>query len=239
MRKRVASRSCAGQRCTFSYDEDLCPDHPPGSRTGPPIGHARQTPRHCDLQQRVSRVLKLTVHEVDASCWPDFERLFESRGGPKACWCMVWRARGAEAKNTKGSARKAAIKARVDDEVPIGLLGYIDDNPIAWCSIAPRSTYRPLGGEDESSGRAGEVWSLVCFFIRREFRGQGVTEQLIEAAADYAKRNGATVLEAYPVDPGSPSYRFMGYVPTFEAAGFEEIGRAGTRRHVMRRTLRK
>ena len=84
-----------------------------------------------------------------------------------------------------------------------------------------------------------EIWSLVCFFIRREFRGQGVTEQLIEAAAEYATRNGATVLEAYPVDPDSPSYRFMGYVPTFEAAGFEEIGRVGTRRHVMRRSLRK
>ncbi|MEP6495335.1 MAG: GNAT family N-acetyltransferase [bacterium] len=187
--------------------------------------------------------LKLTVHEVDASRWPDFERLFESRGGPKACWCMVWRARGAETKNTKGPARKSAIKARVDDGVPIGLLGYIDDDPVAWCSIAPRSTYRPLGGEDEPddepSETAGEVWSLVCFFIRREFRGQGVTEQLIEAAAEYAKRNGATVLEAYPVDPGSPSYRFMGYVPTFQAAGFEEIGRAGTRRHVMRRSLQK
>jgi GNAT superfamily N-acetyltransferase len=173
-----------------------------------------------------SHMLKVTVHEVDASRWPDFERLFESRGGPKACWCMMWRARGAEAKNTKGSARKVAIKARVDDGVPIGLLAYVDGDPIAWCSIAPRSTYRPLGGEDEPSERVGEVWSLVCFFIRREFRGQGVTEQLIEAAVDYARRNGATALEAYPVDPGSPSYRFMGYVPSFEAAGFEEIGRA-------------
>jgi GNAT superfamily N-acetyltransferase len=184
-------------------------------------------------------VLKLMVHEVDASRWPDFERLFESRGGPKACWCMLWRARGAEAKNTKGSARKAAIKARVDDGVPIGLLGYVDGDPIAWCSIAPRSTYRPLGGDDDESSEAPDgVWSLVCFFIHRAFRGRGVTEQLIEAAADFAKRNGATVLEAYPVDPGSPSYRFMGYVPTFEAAGFEEIARAGTRRHVMRRSLR-
>ena len=182
---------------------------------------------------------KLTVHEVDASRWTDFERLFESRGGPKACWCMMWRARGAEAKNTTRSARKAAIKARVDDGIPIGLLGYIGGEPIAWCSIAPRSTYRPLGGEDEPSESAGEVWSLVCFFIRREFRGQRVTEQLIEAAADYARRNGAKVLEAYPVDPGSPSYRFMGYVPTFEAVGFEEVGLAGTRRHVMRRSLLK
>lgn len=23
--------------------------------------------------------------------WPDLARLFEGRGGPKYCWCMVWR----------------------------------------------------------------------------------------------------------------------------------------------------
>jgi hypothetical protein len=34
--------------------------------------------------ETVSTVLKLTVHEVDASRWPDFERLFMSRGAPKA-----------------------------------------------------------------------------------------------------------------------------------------------------------
>jgi GNAT superfamily N-acetyltransferase len=183
-------------------------------------------------------VLKLTVHEVDASRWADFERLFESRGGPKACWCMVWRARGAEAKKTRGAARKSQIKARVDDGVPIGLLRYVDDTPIAWCSIAPRSTYRPLLGEGAANEPAGDVWSLVCFFVRREFRGRGITAQLIEAAAEYARRNGATILEAYPIDPDSPSYRFMGFVPAFTAAGFEETGRAGTRRHVMRRSLR-
>ena len=124
-------------------------------------------------------MLTLTVHEVDASRWPDFERLFESRGGPKACWCMAWRARGAKAKNTKGSARKAAIKARVDDGVPIGLLGYVGGDPIAWCSIAPRPTYRPLGGAEEPGESPGEVWSLVCFFIRREFRGQGVDRKSV------------------------------------------------------------
>jgi hypothetical protein len=29
----------------------------------------------------------------------------------------------------------------------------------------------------------------------------------------------------------------MGFVPAFERAGFEETGREGTRRHVMRLTL--
>ena len=56
----------------------------------------------------MKRMLNLEFHEVDAARWGDFERLFESRGGPKSCWCMVWRA---GAKTTKGPDRKAAIHA--------------------------------------------------------------------------------------------------------------------------------
>ena len=36
---------------------------------------------------------------------------------------------------------------------------------------------------------------------------------------------------------GGPSYRFCGFVPVFAAHGFSEAGRAGLRRHVMRRLL--
>ena len=64
-----------------------------------------------------------------------------------------------------------------------------------------------------------------------------MTRRLIGAAVDHARENGATVVEAYPVDPTSPSYLFMGFVGTFEAMGFREVGRAGTRRHVMRLSL--
>ena len=78
------------------------------------------------------------------------------------------------------------------------------------------------------------VWSIACFYLPRRLRGQGLTRQLIYAALEHAEKKGATVVEAYPVDPDSPSYKFMGLVPTFEALGFKEVGMAGTRRHVMR-----
>jgi predicted GNAT family acetyltransferase len=74
-------------------------------------------------------------------------------------------------------------------------------------------------------------------YIPRVLRGRGLAHALIAAAADYARREGATAVEAYPVDPESPSYRFMGFVSAFEAAGFTEVGMAGSRRHVMRLTL--
>ncbi|MCZ7528367.1 MAG: hypothetical protein M5U14_19570 [Acidimicrobiia bacterium] len=63
--------------------------------------------------------------------------------------------------------------------------------------------------------------------------GTGAFRALLGAAVEHARHRGARVVEAYPVDPDSPSYRFMGFVGSFEAAGFAHLGRAGTRRHVM------
>jgi GNAT superfamily N-acetyltransferase len=121
--------------------------------------------------------------------------------------------------------------------VPIGLLGYLDGAPVAWCSIAPRHTYRDMGGPQDAMDGREQVWSLACLFVRRDLRGRGLTEQIIAAAVSYAQRNGATVVEATPVAPDSPSYRFMGFVPMFAAAGFQTVGTAGARRHVMRRVF--
>jgi predicted GNAT family acetyltransferase len=149
---------------------------------------------------------------------------------------MAWRAQGSEVQSDS-AARKALMHRRVKARVPVGILGYLQGEPVAWCSIAPRPTYRPLGGPSPDGEDPKKVWSLACFFIPRALRGQGMTSRILAAAVAHARKQGATVVEAYPVDADSPSYRFMGFVPVFESAGFEEVGRAGSRRHVMRLSL--
>ena len=177
---------------------------------------------------------------VDEDRWGDLVALFEARGGPHGCWCMVWRDKPSAAKHATGGDRKSvlksALRSRMAEGVPIGILGYCGSVPIAWCSIAPRSTYRPLAGVDDPDGD-NAVWSLVCFFISRKYRGEGIADRLLQAAVDYARDHGAGIIEAYPVDPTSPSYRFMGFVGLFERAGFQKAGSAGARRHVMRLDL--
>jgi GNAT superfamily N-acetyltransferase len=142
---------------------------------------------------------------------------------------MLWRT-NENNKNIPGKAgKKASIKNRVDDGTAIGLLAYSDGEPVAWCSIVPRDTYKSPGGDETKK----DVWSIACFFIKRSFRSMGVTSQLLAAAVDYAKNNGARYIEAYPVAPDSPSYRFMGVFPTFEKAGFQHVKPVGSRRNVM------
>jgi GNAT superfamily N-acetyltransferase len=175
------------------------------------------------------------VAPVDTARWTDLERLFEAKGGPAYCWCMAWRSLPAAVDRSDNAARKAELERRVRNGEPVGLLAYCADEPVGWCSVAPRATYRPLGGHDYEGVAAADIWSIVCFFVRRGDRHRGVARRLLEAAVEHAAENGAAVIEAYPVDPDSPSYRFMGFVETFTAAGFEEVGRAGTRRHVMAR----
>lgn len=177
------------------------------------------------------------ITEVTPELWPDLERLLGSGSWSTQCWCMVWRAKGEEAKSTDRHSRKAAMRKRVKDGVPVGLLAYVDDDPVGWCSIAPRATYRDLGGPDDCADDANAVWSLVCFSIAKEHRRAGLSENLLDAAIEHSRKKGAKVLEAYPVDPDSPSYTYMGFVEQFEKRGFDFIGHVGKRRHVCRLKL--
>jgi GNAT superfamily N-acetyltransferase len=173
---------------------------------------------------------------VTKAKWPEFEALFEFKGAPSYCWCMAWRATPDEVRAApRGSDRKPLMRKRIESGTTVGLLGYLEGEPVAWVSIAPRETYRDLGGPDEKPGDT--IWSLACMYVHRAHRGKGLGNQLIDAARAYAKKRGGTILEAYPVDPKSPSYRFMGFVPAFERLGFKEVGKAGSRRHVMRLEL--
>ena len=172
---------------------------------------------------------KIKTKPVDETTWDDFEKLFELKGSPHYCWCMVWRLTKDEQKRNSTANRKKFIKKRVLSQTPIGLLAYIDDEPVAWCSVAPRETHQRLGG-DESIDK---VWSITCFFVRKEYREQGLVDQLIIHAQKYARKNGARYIEAYPVAPESPSYRFMGFTKTFKKANFKFVKKAGTRRNVM------
>lgn len=177
----------------------------------------------------------LTFKPVTPGTRADFEALFEAPGGPKYCWCMAWRTTAKEARTLSGAERRPLMLDRIERGEPVGLLGYAQDQPVAWVSIAPKETYHRLGGPEPAAGE--RVWSLACMYVPRTLRGRGLAHELISAAIDYARREGATVVEAYPVDADSPSYRFMGFVPAFAAAGFVKTGTAGSRRHVMRLTL--
>lgn len=170
---------------------------------------------------------------IDTETWRDFEALMESKGSPHNCWCTAWITVDKKNNKVEKSEKKASIKKRIESDIPMGLLAYLNGEAIGWCSVAPRETYRPLGGDKTKDN----VWSVVCFFIRRAYRRQGLSSLILKQAMEFAKKHGAEYVEGYPVAQDSPSYRFMGYKETFEKADFKFIKNAGARRNVMLKKL--
>jgi predicted GNAT family acetyltransferase len=174
----------------------------------------------------------LFFRRVDKTNSADFEALFDAPGGPKYCWCMALRATPDEARTNRSAQGRSQILGRVASGVPIGLLGYRDGVATAWVSIAPKESFRGLGEPTAYPGQS--IWSLTCMYIPRRERGAGLAHQLIAGAIDEARRQGAKIVEAYPVDPDAPSFRHMGFVAAFDRAGFTHVGLLGRRRHVVR-----
>jgi GNAT superfamily N-acetyltransferase len=186
-----------------------------------------------------SVVSDLEFHPLTPDRWPDLVQLFEHHGNPGYCWCMTWRATSTEYKLLGTAGRKRALHSLVKAYIPIGILAYRAGEPIGWCSIAPRETYARLE-HSTTLKRIDDrpVWSVVCFFISRDMRGQGLALQLLKSAVEYAVSQGAHIVEGYPVEPGQ-SYQFMGSPSLFKAAGFREVARAANNRPIVRRVLRK
>ena len=180
----------------------------------------------------------MKFQEATKERWGDLESLFEGRGGPKHCWRVVSRPKPKGAGRLSNADKKGILRGFVEAGTPVGLLGYEDGEPVAWCSIAPRDSYRRMSRIPDPDGvDSASVWAVERFFAVRRLRGTGIARRLIAAAATLARSKGAAMVEAYPVDPDSPSYKFMGTVPAFQSAGFVYAGEEGRRRRVMRLRL--
>jgi len=181
----------------------------------------------------------LVYHPLTPDHWSDFETLFGPHGAVGGCWCMWWRIKRKEYEANKNEGNKAAMKAIVEGGRVPGLLAYDADSPVGWVSVGPREEFTVLGRSPVLKPVDDQpVWSVVCFFVHKEYKGQGMSERLLEAAVSYAAARGATIVEGYPIAPKVDDvpdiYAFTGFLTTFQAAGFVEVARRSERRPIMR-----
>jgi GNAT superfamily N-acetyltransferase len=181
----------------------------------------------------------LEFYPVTPELWQDLQTLFGERGAYGNCWCMWWRLARSEFDKRTGREKKQALKTIIDTgEVP-GILAYADDQPIAWCSVAPREAFPSLE-RSRTLKRVDDrpVWSIVCFFVAKPFRRQGLMVRLLIAAIDYAREHGAKILEGYPAEAQSDKVpdvsSFTGIMSAFVEAGFVEVERRSEHRPIMR-----
>jgi GNAT superfamily N-acetyltransferase len=180
---------------------------------------------------------QVRVIPVTEAPWDDVRTVFGTRGDPSTCFCQFFKVDPEAWKRADVPAFERALCEQVTEPghgPGPGMLAYLDDEPVGWCAVEPRTSYsRILRSDIVKSSRepleSDDVWAVTCFVVRVGYRRRGVGAALLEAAVAHARDHGARVIEAYPVDPSirktSAAELYHGPLPTFEAAGFETVAR--------------
>jgi GNAT superfamily N-acetyltransferase len=171
--------------------------------------------------------------------WKDLEKLFGERGACGGCWCMSWRLKSSDFEKNKGEGNKKAFKKITENGTEPGIIAYLDDEPIAWCAVAPREEYirlensRVLKRIDDRP-----VWSITCLFIAKPYRRKGISVSMLKEVIKHCKSKKVHIVEAYPVIPYSEkmpeAFAWTGIYSAYLKAGFKDMPRTSPSRPIMR-----
>ena len=173
-------------------------------------------------------VQSLRIEPLTESRMEDFAAVVNPNHRQKHCWCLSHRLSAQEIRERGGEDRYEAMCSLAREKIAPGVIAYLGDQPVGWCSISPRAQIPKL--ENSKLIRPVDdlrVWSIICMVVRGGYRRRGVNRQMVLGAVEYAKSLGAPAVEAYPVDPEGRMDLTMAYVGTrkmFEEAGFEVVG---------------
>ena len=184
-------------------------------------------------------------YPLTADRWEDLQTLFGPRGACGGCWCMTWRLSRKDFVEGKGAVNQSRFhelvlrgELGVGLASPPGVILYKDEDPVAWCAVAPREVYpalarsRVLAPLDDLP-----VWSVSCFFVRKDWRNKGVAVRVLKTAVEFASGQGAGIVEGFPTAPKSRQadpFVWTGVVRLFQQAGFQEAGKHSPSRPIYR-----
>ena len=192
----------------------------------------------------------IIVVPANEASWEDLQTVLGERGDAHGCQCQRYKIGKAHYMPEPWEVRAQALREETECGQPeaestSGLVAYLDEEPVGWCNVEPRTAFPRLSttripwlGRNEDR-QDPSVWAVTCFSVRPGYRRRGVTYALAAAAVDFARERGARALEGYPMltQPGqevSWGEMFVGKSSVFAAAGFREVSRPTKRRVVMR-----
>jgi GNAT superfamily N-acetyltransferase len=172
------------------------------------------------------------LSEATLGAW---SKLFEASA--VTCFCRYWHFEGTKndwlarcAFTPEANRDEHTSEVRSESPAARGLLAMDGDRAIGWMKLAPRAklpklrklpVYRALDlGSDDG------VYSIGCFLIDPERRGQGVARALVEAADTHVRAWGGRAIEAYPRRSAEPMHAeeaWLGPESIFVRAGFTVV----------------
>jgi GNAT superfamily N-acetyltransferase len=192
----------------------------------------------------------LTIVGANEASWADLQAIFGTADYPGRCYCQRFKTRDCHWSSLTDQERRARLREQTHCDDPgaaatSGLVAYLGAEPVGWVAVEPRTAYPRLprvrtvwSGRQEDKADAG-VWAVTCFTTRKGYRMRGITYALAAATIDFARDQGATALEAYPMitQPGQEitwGELHVGSRQVFAEAGFTEVSHPSPRRIVMR-----
>jgi GNAT superfamily N-acetyltransferase len=192
---------------------------------------------------------RMTIVAAHEASWEDLVAIFGT-SDPGQCQCQRFKVVGWIWRDSTLAERTASFRAQTACGVPnapstSGVVAYLDDEPVGWVAVEPRTAYPklrtsrvPWTGRTEDKDD-DSVWLVSCFVVRKGYRGRGITYALARAAVDFARERGARAIEGYSMitHPGKQitwGELHVGARQVFEDAGFKEVTHPTPRRVVMR-----
>jgi GNAT superfamily N-acetyltransferase len=183
------------------------------------------------------------VKPLDESTWPDFARLVEKHNGVwGGCWCMSFHEEGV------GHARPPALnraekECRVREGRAHAALVYDGANAVGWCQFGPADELPRIKlKRDYLTGLTRlPDWRITCFFVDRQYRGQGIAPIALAGALNEIARLGGGTVESYPEDAAdrstSGSFLYNATLSIFERLGFQRTRPLGKNHWVVTRVV--
>lgn len=179
--------------------------------------------------------------------WPDLEDLFGPQGPCYGCWCNHFRMPQRLRKPLLGEGARQLFEERVKHGPPPGVLAYAQDKAVGWLQVGPRAHIPEWNNPRRASTPLPDApaedarnWAASCFFVRRGFRGRGVTGALLAGAIDFARESGARLIEAAAMENDekrSAEGLYVGPESVLRRAGFAEVARQKPGRPLLRLVL--
>ena len=177
----------------------------------------------------------ITIEPATGDRFDDAEHALTGGGDGRTCQCQWWMMPNVEFQKKSTNELRSLLKRELDAGPPPALIAYVDGEAAGWVRVGPRIPQVRIGRTREIAEATAQplddpsVWAVSCFVVRKEYRRLGLNAALLEAAIALARKGGARVIEAYPIDTTvakrSSNELFRGVLSVFLAAGFTEAAR--------------
>jgi GNAT superfamily N-acetyltransferase len=170
------------------------------------------------------------IKPLSPDTWQAFASLVEAHNGVwGGCWCVEFHLDG----KLRGPHRRALKERKVNEGETHAALVFDGSRCVGWCQFGPTEELPRIKHIKIYHAAAGTPpdWRITCFFVDKEYRGQGVASLALAGALDNIAIHGGGTVESYPEDAESrhvsASLLHNGELAMFERQGFKRVRKIG------------